>query len=126
MRRGGAHHHRGRVYGGFREQRGVELHWKGRHLPLEEFFQRKSLLFSSETRRVTGGSEASDLYSQAGLFIEFLKESKFGKERFPRFLELMGRVPRSDLEKIRGVFDQVYGVTIAELEEEFQAYCTKR
>jgi len=99
---------------------------KGRHDPLPRFFQRTSLLHSAQTSRARGGSEASDLYKQAALFIEFLRESQFGAERFERFLESMGHVPRGNLEKITEVFEAVYGVSIEELNSEFMAYCKKR
>jgi hypothetical protein len=99
---------------------------KGKHLALPEFFQRKSLLWSSSEDRKEGGSEASDLYTQAGLFIEFLRDSKWGKERFPRFLQAMGRTPRSKLDKLRAVFQEVYGAEIEAVDREFQAYCAAR
>ena len=99
---------------------------KGRHDPLHDFFQRKSLLYTSQANRTKGGSEASDLYTQAALFIEFLRESKFGKDNFERFLEKMGHVPRWNLEKIEDVFSEAYDVTLEQLDKEFRAYCKKR
>jgi hypothetical protein len=99
---------------------------KGRHLPLSEFFERKSLLWSSDTERKSGGSEASDLYNQAGLFIEFLRESPFGKARFPRFLETVGRVRRNDLPKIEAALREIYDVDLVALDQAFQKYCKDR
>jgi hypothetical protein len=98
---------------------------KGRHLALTEFFQRKSLLWSSAKDRKEGGSEAADLYNQAGLFIEFLRESKWGKDRFPLFLETVGRTPRT-LGKLRAAFETIYGVDIEGVDAKFQEYCAAR
>jgi hypothetical protein len=99
---------------------------KGRHLPLVDLVQKQSLLFSSEADRKEGGSEASDLYTQAALLVEFLRESKWGKDKFPRFLEVVGRVPRSNLPKLQTAFQEVFGMDIAAVDREFQAYCAKR
>lgn len=98
---------------------------KGRGTPLRELMQLKSLLYSSEDD-AKGGSKASDHYTEAALLIEFLRESKFGKERFMDFVHEVGAVPRSDLSAIEAVLQSVYGVTIDELNERFVAYCKKR
>lgn len=99
---------------------------KGRHLPLVELVQRESLLFSSTVDRKEGGSEAGDLYKQAALLVEFLRDSKWGKDKFPRFLKVFGRVPRSNLEKLRVAFLDVYGIDIEAVDVEFQKYCAAR
>jgi len=99
---------------------------KGQHLPLVDLVQKKSLIFSSAEDRKEGGSEASDLYTQSGLLVEFLRDSKWGKDKFPRFLQVVGRVRRGDLAKLRTAFEEVYGVDIETVDREFQAYCAKR
>jgi hypothetical protein len=62
---------------------------------------------------------------QAGLLIEFLREGPWA-ERFPEFLKTLGHVPSGDLAKIRAGFERVYGVGLAEIDREFQAYCKRR
>ena len=98
---------------------------KGRSVSLADLFARESLLWSSAEDRKEGGSEASDLYTLAALFIEFLRESRWGKERFPRFLEVVGRAPET-LEKVRAAFQDVYGADLGEVEKQFRAYCDER
>ena len=98
---------------------------KGRHLPLSQLFARESLIFSSAENRTEGGSESSELYTQAGLFIEFLRESKWGKDKFASFLQAVGRSPRR-ADKVILVFQEVYGADVEAVEREFQAYCAKR
>jgi hypothetical protein len=49
---------------------------------------------------VKGGDEAGDHYKQAALLVEFLRESKFAKERFPAFVSANGRVPDNDVAAI--------------------------
>jgi hypothetical protein len=99
---------------------------KAKHLPLVELLQRKSLLWSSSEDRKEGGSEASDLYTEAALLIEFLRESKWGAGKFERFLEVVGRVPRSKPDKLAAAFEDIYDVGIEAVDAEFQAYCAKR
>jgi hypothetical protein len=99
---------------------------KGKHLPLPALFERESLLHSSEDERKEGGSEASDLYTQAALFAEFLRESKWGKDKFPRFLTTVGRVRRGDLPKLRAAFMDLYGMDLEAVDQEFQKYCASR
>jgi hypothetical protein len=97
---------------------------KGEHTPLQDFFQLQSLLHSSG-EDVRSGSKAGDNYKQAALFIEFLRESKFGQGKFESFLYTVGNLPRnSDL--LEAAFQDIYGVSIDGLEEEWQAYCKKR
>jgi hypothetical protein len=99
---------------------------KQRHLPLPELFQRKSLLWSSAENRKEGGSEASDLYTEAALLVEFLRESKWGKDKFPHFLQVVGRLPRNDLTRLRTAIVEIYGTDVEGVDREFQAYCAKR
>jgi hypothetical protein len=98
---------------------------KGRHMPLAEFVELKSLLYSSEDG-VKGGSAAGQLYKQAALLIEFLRESKFGKKHFDEFVHAMGRVPRNDVGQIEAVFQKVYGADLDEVDAAWQQYCKKR
>ena len=98
---------------------------KGEHVPLREFVQLSSLLGSS-TEDVRGQGGAGDAYKQAALLIEFLRESKFGKDGFAGFLRTMGKVPRGDEERINAAFRASYGLGIEELEAEWKKYCGKR
>ncbi len=99
---------------------------KGRHVPLAQFFRVESLLFSAPSDDKSGGDEAADQYEQAALLIEFLRESKFGKERFQEFLHAVGRVSRNDVPAIEAALRAVYGVDVAGLEQQFTEYCRKR
>jgi len=99
---------------------------KGRHKRLPEFVQMASLIYSTSGNDVKGGSEAGDLYKQAALLIEFLRESKFGKKDFLRFVHEMGRVPRGDVEAINEVLMSIYEVDLEQLDELFIEYCQKR
>lgn len=98
---------------------------KERHTKLVEFVAIESLLMSAE-EDIKGGDEAGDHYKQAALLIEFLRESKFGKERFPAFVSAVGRVPRNDVPAIEAAVKRTYGCTLAELDAQFVEYCKKR
>ena len=98
----------------------------GKHMPLAEFFEIRSLLWSTDKDRTQGGSAAGDLYKQAALFIEFLRESKWGKDKFDEFLYTVGYLRRNDVEKIGAAFDEIYDASIDDVDAEFRAYCAKR
>jgi hypothetical protein len=100
---------------------------KGRHTPMAEFVKVPSLLFSTEKKENTSGeSEASSQYEQAALVVEFLRESKFGKDKFQDYIHAVGIVPRNDVSAINAALKKVYGVDIAGLEHELVEYCKKR
>jgi len=98
---------------------------KGRAMPLREFFQVETLAFAGSDN-IKGGNQAGALYKMAALFIEFVRESKLGEDRFQDFVHTMGKTPRSDIARIEAVFQELYGVTIEELEEAFKKYCKRR
>jgi len=98
---------------------------QGRHTPLAEFIELRSLLYSSEDD-VKGGSAAGVHYKQAALLIEFLRESKFGKDHFQEFLHAAGQVPRNDVAGIEAAFRRVYGVGVDEVDAQWQKYCKRR
>lgn len=101
---------------------------EGQHMPLAEFMQIESLLFSPKDEEADprGGNRASDHYKQAALIIEFVRESKFGKAKFLEWLHAIGNVKRNDVEAIEAATRAVYGVDLAGFEKEFVAYCKKR
>jgi len=97
----------------------------GDHTPLREFMRLESLLMSSEDDK-SGDSAAGLHYKQAALLIEFLRDSKFGKDKFLEWLHAMGNTPDNDLPAIEAVFQRTYGVSIAQLDEALVKYCQKR
>ena len=99
---------------------------KGRHKRLPEFVQMASLIYSTSGDDVKGGSEAGNLYMQAALLIEFMRESKFAKKGFQQFVMEIGRVPGGDVEAIDAVLMKIYEVNLLQLDELFIAYCKKR
>ncbi|MCE9595787.1 MAG: hypothetical protein K8S98_16480 [Planctomycetes bacterium] len=98
---------------------------KGRYTKLAQFMQIESLLGSAD-ENAPGGDQAADHYKQAAVVIEFARESKFGKERFDRFLVAVGRVRSDELADIEAAIRSVYGVDLAGFEAEFVKYCQKR
>ena len=99
---------------------------KERHRRIPDFVRVPSLIGESGDQDIKGGSEAGNLYKQAALFIEFLRESKFGKKKFDEFLHSVGRVRRNDTAAIAEVVMRVYEVDLERLDELFVEYCKKR
>lgn len=103
---------------------------KGQHKPLREFMQLDSLLDADASD--TGGLTGGELYSEAAVLIEFLRDGTLVKDKkersakFERFLNEVGRLPRGDIRAIEKVLKDVYGLTIEDLDQRFQAYCKKR
>jgi len=98
---------------------------KSRYKPLVEFVALESLLHSSKADDPQGDA-AGDHYKQAALLIEFLRESKTQKAKFPDFLRIVGRVPRSNVPAIQKAVKGIYGVDLAGLEVQWVEYCKKR
>jgi hypothetical protein len=96
-----------------------------RQLPLAEFVVIQSLLFSSK-EDAKSGADASSQYELAAFLIEFLRESKFSKDKFPAWLRAVGRTPRNDVAAIEAATRETLGVSLAELDAEWVEYATKR
>ncbi len=97
---------------------------KGRHTPLEEFVVVSSLISTKDDKSGAGG--AADAYKQAAVLIEFLAESKWGKDKFQTFIHTMGLVPRGKLPAIEAAFRKVYDCDLATVEQKWVEYCKKR
>ena len=98
---------------------------KGRHTPLRELMQLRSLIDSKDEDK-SGESAAAHNYKEAALLIEFLRESDFGKARFKDWMHAIGQLARNDVSGIEAVCKRIYGVSIEELDAKFVEYCAKR
>jgi len=98
---------------------------KQKHVPLERFVTIQSLLYAGDPD-APQGDEAEQNYKLAALLIEFLREDKWARERFPAFLQRVGRLSRGDRIGIEAAVEDLYGVGLAGLEERWVAYCKKR
>ncbi len=58
--------------------------------------------------------------------IEFLRESKFGKDGFLDFIHAVGAVRRNDVPAIEAAVKKVYSTDLAGLEKLWIEYCKKR
>ena len=102
----------------------VENH---KHVPLPELVTLKSLIFSNvKDEKNSDPTASTNQYLEAALLVEFLRESKFGKAKFPDYIRVVGATPRNDVRAIEAAIQQVYGVSLEGLEKEFVAYCKKR
>jgi hypothetical protein len=87
---------------------------------LRELFAAQSMLFSAG-ENIKGGGGAGGMYGQAASVILFLREGK-RKKQFHEFLFAMGEIPRSDLGETERVLQEVYGISIDELDAEWHEY----
>ncbi len=98
---------------------------KGRQMPIEQFVAVPSLLYSTSGDD-TKSNEAGDNYKLAALLIEFLRESKWGKDKFQDFIHKVGAVKRNDVPAIEAAVHAVYGTDLKGLEAQWIEYCKKR
>jgi len=99
---------------------------RNRHMPLAKFVEVRSLLFSSEEESKSGEDEASSQYELAAFLIEFLRESKFSRDKFSDWFRAVGAVPRNDVAAIEAATRATLGVDLAGLEAEWIEYAKKR
>jgi hypothetical protein len=97
----------------------------GRAVPLREFMKIPTLLLHGGGSN-TGPSAASEHYSQAALLIEFLRDSKQMKTKFPAFLDRLGRMRGEPTSTVDAAIKNTLGTSINELDSAFTAYCKKR
>ncbi len=98
---------------------------KGKHTPLVDFVKIKSLLFSAKEDR-KGGDEAAAHYDLAALLIEFLHDSKFGKDKFQDFVHAVGLAAQNSPAAIERAVNSVYGTDLAGLDKQWVEYCKQR
>jgi hypothetical protein len=89
-------------------------------VPLRELFAAQSMLFSAG-EDTKGGGGAGGMYGEAASVILFLREGK-RKKQFHEFLFAMGTIARSDLDETERVLQDVYGISIDELDAEWRKY----
>ncbi|MGH7149543.1 MAG: hypothetical protein ACREIU_02535, partial [Planctomycetota bacterium] len=82
----------------------------GKFVPFRTFVKIPSLIQNSHL-------PAQESYLQAGSLIHFLREGKFQPEKFPRFIEEVGRLPRGDAGRIEAAVRSIYGVDLEGLEK---------
>lgn len=98
---------------------------KGKQVRLDELIKMKSLIFSAK-KDVKSDDAAGNMYAEAALLIEFLRESKWGKDKFQSFIHAVGEVPRNNVQAIARAVHDVYGVELKQLEDQWTEYCKKR
>ena len=93
--------------------------------PLRDLIRLPKLIHA-RTSSNTGVSAAHEHYTQAALLIEFLRESKEMKAKFPAFLATVGRANDDAASDIEAAIRASLGMSVDELDRAFQKYCTKR
>ncbi len=72
------------------------------------------------------GLEPRELQIESALFIEFLRESSFGKAGAKRFIREFASSSTKDLAAVDRTLRFVYGEGLASIEKRFREYCKKR
>ncbi|MDA0666559.1 MAG: hypothetical protein O3A95_06050 [Planctomycetota bacterium] len=91
------------------------------YTPFREFFVIPSLL-GDQGRTKSGENRSTNNYAQAASIIDFARHSKFGKKKFPQFLEAVGKVHRGDVEAVEAAIQHVYDVDLIGFEAEWVKY----
>jgi len=98
---------------------------KGRHTALYDFIKIRSLLFSPKEDK-KGGDEAATHYELAALLIEFLHDSKFGKDKFQDFVRAVGLSAPNSPAAIERAVKAMYQTDLAGLDKQWVEYCKQR
>jgi len=98
---------------------------KGKHTALVDFIKIKSLLWSAAEDK-KGGDEAASHYDLAALLIEFLHDSKFGKDKFQEFVQAVGLAAPNSPAAIERAVKSVYLTDLAGLDKQWVEYCKTR
>ena len=99
---------------------------KSRQMPLAEFVKVESLLFSPKAESTSGENEAAGQYELAAFLIEFVRESKFSKDKFTDWFHAVGAARRNDLPAIEAATKRTLGVDLKGFEAEWVEYAKKR
>jgi hypothetical protein len=97
-----------------------------KHLPLAELIKVQSLLFSPKKNDAKGGDEASDQYLEAAFFIEFLRESKWSKDKFQAAIHALGDAAPNNVPAIERAFHATLGTDVAGVEAQWIEYAKTR
>jgi hypothetical protein len=103
----------------------VNLVKKDKHTKLAALIAIEDLLATGVSDKKKGG-EAGSLYTQAALLIEFVRESKWSKDKFLDWVRAVGNCPDNNHLAIERATKAVLGVDIAGLEAKYVEYCKKR
>jgi hypothetical protein len=103
----------------------AQLVVNGRAVRLPDFMKISSLLRDSSSSN-TGPSGSSEHYSEAALLIEFLRESKAFKPKFPDFLKKVGGLRGGSFDEVQVAVKESLGVDVDALDKAFVEYCRKR
>lgn len=96
---------------------------RGGFTPFREFVAIPSLLHGAEGEKdPKGGSVAGNHYLQAASIIAFLRESKFGRDRFPEFLARAGSAPPGQPTALDVILQDLYGVDLEGLEAQWRSH----
>lgn len=98
---------------------------KDRHIKLAELISIDDLL-SKGVGDIKKGNESGALYDQAALLIEFVRESKWSKDKFLEWVTAIGNCPDNNAVAIGRATKAVLGVDLAGLETKYIEYCKKR
>lgn len=97
---------------------------KGRHTKLEDFILIPSLIAGGANK--DGGSDATTAYTEAAYLIEFVRESKWSKDKFLDWVHAIGLCPYNNTVAIERATQAVLGVDIAGLEAKWVEYSKSR
>ncbi len=99
---------------------------KNRATPLDKLFDDKA--WGARLRRMdkTGVDHEADYWEQSAVWIEFLRESKESKAKFPAFVLAIAGVADGDVDRVKSTLKSVFGWDVPELEKRWMEHCKTR
>ena len=99
---------------------------KGKHTPLAKLLDDAAWGNESRKRSKTGTSEEADYWEQSAMWIEFLREGPWPKDKFPTFVRTVGSLREDDHAGVVAAIQSVYATDPLDLEKQWVAYFSKR
>jgi hypothetical protein len=97
----------------------------GKFTPLEKLLDDGA--WSKEDRKISkrGASDEADYWGQSAMWMEFLREGPWPKDKFPRFVQTVGSLPKGDRARIQSAIESIYGMDLGALQKKWVEFFTK-
>lgn len=97
----------------------------GKYTPLEKLLDNEA--WGKQDRKISkrGASDEADYWGQSAMWMEFLHDGPWPKDKFAHFVQTVGVIPDEDKDRVRSAIEAIYGMDLKALEKKWVEYFTK-